>query len=338
MTLDFHPGNAPVTTPGTFPGDRTIALTDADRETLAAGKRHSMAENTFKAYKTRFNAYAEWTTSRGFNPLPSDPTAVCLYIEHLSSREKPYAVTSLDQTLAAINKAHEIAGYPSPTSHPDVKLHRTAYKRRHTALPRRARALKTNSIARLVSTCDSSPIGVRDRALILTGYSLGMRSDNLVRLRRRDIQPTDDPHFLDVTLERSKTTLHAETKTLARGKNASTDPIDALDSWIRLLPDTDGDRYLFRAVNKGGQISTGDRPLPTRTVSRVLTRRAQMADLPTQQVSAHSLRRGFVSQALENGASEVEIMRTTSHKTSAMLAVYNDSDRRRNPASGSLGL
>ena len=59
-----------------------------------------------------------------------------------------------------------------------------------------------------------------------------------------------------------------------------------------------------------------------RAVARVVKSAAEAAGLDPSEVSAHSLRSGFCTEAARNGASERSIMETTGHKDPKIVRQY----------------
>ena len=74
-------------------------------------------------------------------------------------------------------------------------------------------------------------------------------------------------------------------------------------------------------------------------INAVVKRRVHAAGLDETQFGAHSLRAGFVTQALRGGADYAEVMRQTGHSSPAMVQVYaRETDPLRGNAVTKLGL
>ncbi|UFU15260.1 hypothetical protein LQK89_06090 [Curtobacterium sp. C1] len=77
----------------------------------------------------------------------------------------------------------------------------------------------------------------------------------------------------------------------------------------------------FRAVSKWGLFrNTGISPT---AVGKAVARRAQAAGLGEDGWSGHSLRAGFVTEARNAGATDVEVMNQTHHTNAATLQIYD---------------
>jgi len=100
--------------------------------------------------------------------------------------------------------------------------------------------------------------------------------------------------------------------------HSCTDP-DQLRAWREML-DADPDVPLLRPVTKAATIPA--RPVSDATVDDVLRRRLRGAGIDPAGFSAHSLRAGFITEALTAGANHHEVMRQTRHASPATVELY----------------
>jgi hypothetical protein len=73
---------------------------------------------------------------------------------YLASMAVTHARATLRRRLAAIGRAHRMKGLPWDASHPAIRDTLAGIARRHGTPPRRAAALGTAELRRLVATCD----------------------------------------------------------------------------------------------------------------------------------------------------------------------------------------
>ena len=177
---------------------------------------------------------------------------------------------------------------------------------------RKATPLKVDTLRVMADTCDpATPIGVRDRALLLLGFALMARRSELAGLDIADIKPGKEG--LDVLIKRSKTDQDARGREVPvlSGQHPETCPVRATQAWTGLLAQrgiTSG--ALFRPIDRHGRI--GDEPaasgkprarLTGRAVAEIVRRHALAAGLPDASgYKGHSLRSGGASSAYEAGA------------------------------------
>lgn len=86
-------------------------------------------------------------------------------------------------------------------------------------------------------------IGKRDRAILLVGYASAMRPGEISALNIDDV--LRKPTGVLLAIRRSKTDHEARGQLvgIARGENALTDPIRALDDWLKVRPTGQGALY-----------------------------------------------------------------------------------------------
>ena len=200
----------------------------------------------------------------------------------------------------------------------------------------------------------SAVIGIRDHAILLTGFAGAFRRSELAEMDFGDIslQASDGVH---VRLRHSKTDQEGRgsVRALPYGSNPITCPPCALAKWVRIMsadqdggrpavmaevsriataPDghvcrswpevssLDGDSPLFTPVHKTGRI--GQSRLSGEAISFRVKARVKAAGMDPSRFAGHSLRSGFVTQAVRAGADTGAIMRQTGHHSPAMVEVY----------------
>ena len=77
---------------------------------------------------------------------------------------------------------------------------------------------------------------------------------------------------------------------------------------------------IFREVDRGGRV--GAERLSDRAVARIVKGAAERVGIDPASVSGHSLRSGLATSAASAGAPERTIMRTTGHRSEAMVRRY----------------
>ena len=123
-----------------------------------------------------------------------------------------------------------------------------------------------------------------------------------------------------VEVRRSKTDQEGQgmVKAIFPGREDDTSPTALLKRWLVMLGNpTDGP--LFREVIKGGRIT--DKRLNAQSI-RLIVKQAADATGLTLDLSAHSLRSGFVTTAIRQGKTERSIMNQTGHRSSQTLRGY----------------
>ena len=296
------------------------------------------AESTRRAYEADFRAWSDWARQRGFTPLPAADAAVAAYLAALG--DAGASPRTIARRLSGIGHAHREAGHPSPSEHPGTREVLRGIRRaaaRSGRRPKKARALDTQTIRALVEDLPDGPAGLRDRALILVSFALGLRASDACGLDVTDLEPAGHGG-LDVTVRFSKTDQEGagEVLALAPGVRPQTCPVRALQAWVAAAGLESGP--LFRSVGRGAQPRIGQTRMARSSVRLVLHRAAERAGVPLEGLSPHSLRRSFATEGYRAGVSERELARTGRWASVTTLRGYDASSRWAAPASGRLGL
>jgi len=163
--------------------------------------------DTTRAYAGDGRACAEWTEERGLAAMPAEPATVALYLTAIA--QSGLQLATVRRRAAAITRSHRVAQHPTPLADPRVKAVLEGIARTHGAPARKKVALGRDELLKVIAAIDvTTAAGLRDRALLLTGFALALRRSELVALRVECLEP--HPDGMLVTLNRSKTDQHGE--------------------------------------------------------------------------------------------------------------------------------
>ena len=82
----------------------------------------SKAANTLRAYQSDYKDFSLFCSKNGFNPLPTEPKVLALYLTHLSSNSK---FSTLKRRLASISVIHKMKGHYIAVSYTHLRAHET---------------------------------------------------------------------------------------------------------------------------------------------------------------------------------------------------------------------
>lgn len=293
---------------------------------------NSKSDSTKRAYRTDWCDFESWCNSNGYFPLPAKPETICLYLTALASSKK---VSTLQRRLAGIGQAHQAAGYPSPISHISIRSLMRGIRREKGTMQIGKAPLLTEHLRKMIHSLSASKAGVRDKALLLLGFSGAFRRSELIGLDVESISFERDG--MVVTLKRSKTDQEGQgtKKGIPYGNFAETCPVLGLQEWFTVSGLTKG--AIFRGIDRHGNVS--EKRLTGKAVSLVIKRIAKAVGFDPDKFAGHSLRAGLATQASISGASELEIMNQTGHRSIASLRRYiRDGNLFRQNAAGKIGL
>ena len=282
--------------------------------------KNSKANNTVRAYKSDFNDFELFCVKNGFKSLPSEPTIVSLYLTYLST--KNIKISTLKRRLVSIGVIHKLKGHYLDSKHPSIIENLMGIKRRKGSIQRGKKPLLISILKRIINVIDEQKNEeikkLRDRSILLIGFSGGFRRSEIISLNYDDLNFVNEG--LKITLIKSKTDQFSEgsIKGLPYFKNSEYCPVISIQNWLRISKIKSG--ALFRRFSKGSKIS--ENRLTDQTVALIIKEYLELAGIDSKNYSGHSLRSGFATSAAESGADERSIMAMTGHKSTEMVRRY----------------
>lgn len=268
----------------------------------------ALARNTIAAYKGDIDRFIGWGGA-----VPCSPDMLVAY---LVTHAPTHAVATLSRWTVSISRAHALCGYPDPAKNEIVKLTLRGIKRQHGRPQRQASPVTKEDMILMLSHAPGNLRGIRDRALLLLGFSCALRRSELCAVQAEDIEFT--AQGLVLTIPRSKTDQDSNGQKVGvpfgRSKIC---PVQAVKDWLAVSGIMAGP--VFRAVEKN---AVTRQAICDRTVSNIVKAYAKRAGLDSEKFSSHSLRAGLATSAAEHGYSSWEIRRQTRHASDATLQRY----------------
>lgn len=269
--------------------------------------RSSKAKNTLRAYKADYKDFDIFCSKNNFQSMPADPKILSLYLTHLSKNSK---FSTLKRRLASISSIHRIKGHYIDIKHPIIIENLLGIKRNKGIKQTSKKPLLINEIKLIIDVINNSNIKllrrIRDKALILLGFSGGFRRSELVNLEYEDLDFVSEG--VKIFIKRSKTDQSGEgmTKALPYFPTATYCPVENLKTW------------LTQSNIENGKIFN----ISDKSVAIIIKKYANLAGLDARKYAGHSLRSGFATSTAEKGAEERSIMAMTGHKSNQMVRRY----------------
>jgi site-specific recombinase XerD len=282
--------------------------------------QNSKSNNTVRAYKSDFKDFGLFCAQNGFKSLPSEPKIVSLYLTYLSTKD--VKMSTLKRRLVSIGVIHRLKGHYLDTKHPSIIENLMGIKRRKGSIQKRKKPILIRDLKLVINVIDEQKIKdikkLRDRSIILIGFSGGFRRNEIVSLDYEDLDFVEEG--LKIQIRKSKTDQFGEglVKALPYFDNSQYCPVISLKKWLELSKITSGS--VFRRFVKGSKLS--ENRLTDQTVALLIKEYLQLAGIDNKNYSGHSLRSGFATSAAESGAEERNIMAMTGHKSTEMVRRY----------------
>jgi integrase len=281
----------------------------------------ALSTSTRTAYLSALRSWVTWCLSftPALSPWPPSVELVEGYLADLARRG--YSLATIQLAMAALGEAtrlaalapgaddaaRALAGWRRELSHHlDDKGTLEGIRRTlGTAPKRKARPLLTAELAECLRTLPHSSAGVRDRALLVVGWSCALRSADLAALERRDVRAYGAGFLLHI--RRSKTDQAGAGEDL----RVACIPGEvctacALRAWLEVRGELPGPLF---GISK-------------RLVSRVVKHAARRLGLDPAEFSSHSLRAGGITSWDNAGVPESAIGRVSRHRSEKQLRGY----------------
>ena len=285
--------------------DLVTDIKNLELETLKNLKT-SKSFNTLRAYKADYKDFARFCINHGFRAMPTEPKILTLYLTHLSQTSK---FSTLKRRLASISVIHKLSGHYIDTKHPMITENLMGIKRAKGSYQKAKKPILINDLKLIIDAIDkdkNEKRRIKNRALILVGFSGGFRRSELVTIMFEDIDFVMEG--VKIFIKRSKTDQSGEgmTKGIPYFSNSNYCPVISLKKWFE------------KSQIKSGKVFD----ISDKSVALTIKKYTAIAGLDSNKYSGHSLRSGFATSAAELGAEERSIMAMTGHKTTQMVRRY----------------
>lgn len=258
---------------------------------------------TIKSYREDLEAFAEYfADEQGATPEPETVTAVELRGFLSALHDAGYAKTSIARKLASLRSFYRFGQRQGWIDTNPARALRNPRKSR--SLPH---FLTTEEVGKLLAAPPAQgDAGLRDRAILETIYSAGLRVSELVGLNDGDVD-------LDQGVLRVR----------GKGRRERLSPLGsyavrAIQKWLaarELAPSEKGGREAPVFTNRFGT------RLTTRSVGRMLEKYLRETGLD-QRTSPHTLRHSFATHLLDRGADIRSVQELLGHKSLVTTQIY----------------
>jgi integrase/recombinase XerC len=289
-----------------FPGDFEVNVVD---EALAEYLRHLSLEknasaHTVKSYREDLTQAVEFFRTRlgTQTPQPEQLTARHLRAHLAWLSEQGYARSTIGRRLAAIRSwCRFLCRQGTLSAHPAMGLRGPRQEKR---LPH---FVTREDMARLLEAPPAgTPLGLRDRAILETLYSAGLRVSELTGLNVDDVELADGMATVRGKGRKERLAL--------LGPPA----VEAIQRWLPERQALAGPRAASQPalfLNRGGT------RLTTRSVGRSLEKYLAQAGLDPR-TSPHTLRHSFATHLLDAGADIRSVQELLGHRSLSTTQVY----------------
>lgn len=293
------------------PGEVDKVLTPDAAGRVADG----WAPNTKRAIDYDWGRFTAWCAATGRRPLPATGATLTNYVTHLM--EGHPAPATIERALGIVqtyHKAVDLAVNAKP-ARMALRSYRRQWGREEGNRVRRATAVDIDQLTAMLHAVPDGLVGLRDRTLLLLGFTMMARRSELVGLDIGDVRLVTEG--LEVFIATSKTDKDAvgAVARIPYGTLAQTCAVRTTQEWIGALAEhglTEGpllrgiDRHRRLAGTPGATLR-GTGRMSGAGANFVVQRLATAAGLGG--VTAHSLRAGSATASAMAGVPRAQIAR-----------------------------
>lgn len=298
------------------------SLAEAGSDDLAARTAafldRALAPQTRRAYARAMTDFTAWCAAHGRTPIPATSETVASYAVALAEQGK--SPSTISQAINAIKQRHRAAGFDAPD---DYNAGRVVHVHKRDRARKGEHAKKSDPLIdvylrRIVASLDlDTPIGLRDRAMLVIGRDMFARRSELAERDIEDLRIRDDRLTIWLGYSKTDQTGNGTLIELPRHPERIMDPVDAALDWLAWLESQDVTEGPFlRQMNSAGtRVMTHHRAkterarsgrLDEQSINLRIKKLAKAAGVPGH-ITAHSLRSGGATQARMDGATVEEI-------------------------------
>ncbi|MGH2915347.1 MAG: tyrosine-type recombinase/integrase [Solirubrobacteraceae bacterium] len=275
---------------------------DALSELDADLRRRAVATRTRTAYRIDAGQFAHWASDQGMEPERVDVRALRRYVAGLSAAR--LAPATVARKLAALRALLAVQVQLGRRDSNPAELLRSPKRGQRLPL-----VLKPGQVSTLLDRIpQTSPLGLRDRALFELAYASGLRAEELVSL-----------HVASLDFDAENVRVQGKggrTRLVPVGEHA----LRALERWLER-----GRGVLAARDEESLFVSKSGRRLSTSDVRRRLATWARAAAAQEPGLAGahpHALRHSFATHLLDGGADLRAIQELLGHASISTTQVY----------------
>jgi integrase len=271
----------------------------------------SSSANTRRAYSSDWKHFSAWCRRKGLDVMPPDPQVVGLYVTACANGEadpqsRENSVSTIGRRLSSLSWNYTQRGAPLDRKDPHIATVLAGIRNRHATPQRQKETVTQENLLAMLETLDRGTLrGLRDRAMLLIGFSGGLRRSEIVGLDVGRDQTEDGRGWIEILDTGLLVTLRGKTGLrqvdIGRGTSDATCPVFALETWLSLARIPHGP--LFRRVTGEGK-KVGSERLNDREVARLVKRTALAAGIDGD-LSKTDREARFSGESLRTGPASV---------------------------------
>ena len=292
----------------------------------------SNCENTRRAMYADLRYWQAWCEANGFDFSRGmlKEHLIAFIIQHAEEmpehvdqeliakgvKSKPglHKMATIDRKIASLSTFLNLNRMPNNCYDADLLFLLKKLKNKYGSSEPWGKAMTVDVLNDLLTTCQTTIQDVRDKAILLFGFSTGgRRRTEIADATMEYLQECADGNYL-YNLKHSKTNREGKDEIKPLFGRAAM----ALTHWLTVSNIRSGP--IFRTIYKNGRI--GEKKISDKAISDIIKIRSKKAGYNSSEYTAHSLRSGFVTEGGKRGKPIGDIMALTGHRCITQLMQY----------------
>jgi site-specific recombinase XerD len=271
--------------------------------------------HTARAYRHAIHRFMRHVEGRGLSLHSITPGIVSSYFANLSrpvdsgeDAAEPLAIPSRKLHLAALRHFFDKA-----VERHAIILNPAAAVRgpRYSVTEGKTPAIEPRDARRIIEEIETTPRGLRDRAIIATLISTAARVGAVAGLRREDFYTDGRQFYLRLAEKGGK----------QRTIPARHDLHLIIEDYLAVAPFPANGPLFVSGPGQNGRLSM--RPLSSNDILRMVKRRFRAAGLSAPHLCCHSFRAGSATNLLEQGVDAAEVQVLLGHSDPRTTRLYD---------------
>jgi len=269
-------------------------------------------QENYTRFLRKFFTWLKETKRENLKPSDLSPEHIWQYKVYLSRHSAPKTNKTLKKTtqnyyLIALRSLLEFFAEKDITSLPSSKI-----KLAKDKADKEIKFLRLEQLARLLTSPDSGTIiGLRDRALLETLFSTGLRVAELAALNIDQLRIKDDTRDLEIAVVGKGSKI----RTVYFSERA----VKTLRAYLKERKDLDD--ALFINYKRGGAKTNKSRRLTVKSIEDIVKKYVKITGLPVM-ATPHTLRHSFATDLLNQGVDLRTVQEFLGHSNIATTQIY----------------
>lgn len=297
-------------------------------------RRAAFSDRTLHQYKSLWRQFVRWweVYSPDRDPCTVSTEELTWYLAEREEDGRAYATLLSDYN--AVEFVVRRSGRPTLRKDGVVAEYLQGFRRQENTEQKKKNAISPGMLAAMVDGIENTPIGLRNRALLLVGWCSAQRREELVRMTVQNLKldmGMQAPGYR-ITIPFSKTDQEGKGRETmihyAPDHQPCPCPCAALEAWLWHHKSADPEMPIFCGMRHNQPTRWG---LTGHDVARTVKARCKAIGEDPALFGGHSLRAGFVTYMKSIGKTWQEIAAYTGHTNERTVDGYNRPDAKPYP-------